>query len=408
MDRAGARLRRDGGGGNDRGRRIWRAAERQHDLPTGLARGAGARDVPPDRPADDHAARRPHDFLPTCARRSPAGRSHWPASRRGRPRGSWGGRRCGLARRAHTRKEVAPAGPFPTRAAPLTLRLRFQSLSRQPPNIARLGLWTALPRSGSAFDHPVTRCSGGSSGGGCSSGSASRRSPRIAPPGAGPRPPPPAFLRRPHRAQPLGVGLPGLAAALAAVGPVPAQADALVVEEEQLQCLVGGHRRDRRRVVVAPGIVLVAFRQAAASDGLLDAVVAHASAQAHLAGEALRAAPRCRKPNGRSRPRRRRGGRWRWRRKRAEEGLLARLGHPAGAGRGGAGGGRFGCGRRWSSPPLVRREEGAPPPLRAVHRSPRRGEDFGGAPAGAWKAAWATARAASQSWRRRRRFWRGA
>ena len=56
-------------------------------------------------------------------------------------------------------------------------------------------------------------------------------------------------------AKALGVGLVAFVSALAAVGLVPAQANALLVEAEELESLAHRHRRDGKRLAIAPGLV---------------------------------------------------------------------------------------------------------------------------------------------------------
>jgi hypothetical protein len=95
---------------------------------------------------------------------------------------------------------------------------------------------------------------------------------------------------------------------------------------EELQRLPGGHRRDRRRLVVAPRIVLMAFRHRRHQRRLLEPRIAHLQRQPELAREGRILLPAPVESRRRSPRRRRRKPDIGGRRKRREKGLLGRLG----------------------------------------------------------------------------------
>src|SRR5690606_11894209 len=95
----------------------------------------------------------------------------------------------------------------------------------------------------------------------------------------------PRLLGAPLAGEASAPGIAGFAAPPTPVGPLAPQPRLLLVQVEQLQRLRRAHRRDRQRIVAAPGVVAVAGRVEGLDQGPLDPVVALLQREAHLARE---------------------------------------------------------------------------------------------------------------------------
>src|SRR5690606_25560460 len=95
----------------------------------------------------------------------------------------------------------------------------------------------------------------------------------------------PGLFRAPFAVEAFAVGGGVLAPAAALVGAFGPEARLLVVQVEELERLARAHRRDRRKIVAAPGIVAEAFGIEAFEQRHLDPFVTRLERHAHLARE---------------------------------------------------------------------------------------------------------------------------
>lgn len=88
-----------------------------------------------------------------------------------------------------------------------------------------------------------------------------------------------------HFRQAVAVRFAAFAAAAFDVWGFFLEADALVVEAEEHQCLVRGHAGDRRGIIVAPGVVAIAGGEGGLHQRHFDALIACFQRELHFAGE---------------------------------------------------------------------------------------------------------------------------